>query len=65
VSEASTQHEPDELRFLMICGSMPMLTDASRWPDSLSFTLSARIGCPGDYVIERAFVEAVGSRVQA
>ncbi len=41
----------------MICGSSEMLKDLSKILDSLDFEVSARIGVPGDYVIERAFVE--------
>ena len=47
---------------VMICGNMPMLKDARRLLDQMGFTVSPGIGRPGDYVIERAFVEAVGSR---
>lgn len=41
----------------MICGNMRMLADASSWLDANGFAVSAHIGAPGDYVIERAFVE--------
>jgi ferredoxin--NADP+ reductase len=41
----------------MICGSSEMLKDLSNILDSLDFVVSPRIGVPGDYVIERAFVE--------
>lgn len=41
----------------MICGSPQMLTDISGMLDSQGFRISAGIGQPGDYVIERAFVE--------
>jgi len=41
----------------MICGSAEMLKDLSKILDSLDFEVSPRIGVPGDYVIERAFVE--------
>lgn len=41
----------------MICGSPHMLTDTSNLLDSRGFKVSPRIGEPGDYVIERAFVE--------
>jgi hypothetical protein len=34
-----------------------MLADTSRLLDSYGFAISPRIGVPGDYVIERAFVE--------
>jgi ferredoxin--NADP+ reductase len=41
----------------MICGSPQMLADTSNLLDSIGFTISPGIGEPGDYVIERAFVE--------
>ncbi|MBD7978189.1 MULTISPECIES: ferredoxin-NADP reductase [Pseudomonas] len=41
----------------MICGSPSMLTDTSATLDSFGLTASARMGDPGDYLIERAFVE--------
>lgn len=41
----------------MICGSPQMLEDTSALLDAIGFKVSARIGEPGDYVIERAFVE--------
>jgi len=41
----------------MICGSPAMLADSSQLLDQLGFTVSAHIGAPGDYVIERAFVD--------
>jgi ferredoxin--NADP+ reductase len=41
----------------MICGSPTMLADTSRILDERGFTISPHIGVPGDYVIERAFVE--------
>nr|WP_298376696.1 ferredoxin--NADP reductase [uncultured Halomonas sp.] len=41
----------------MICGSPAMLVDTSALLDSLGFKISPRMGEPGDYVIERAFVE--------
>ena len=41
----------------MICGSPAMLKDTSAILDGLGFTISPHIGAPGDYVIERAFVE--------
>lgn len=41
----------------MICGSQVMLDDTANLLDSLGFVVSPRIGEPGDYVIERAFVE--------
>lgn len=41
----------------MICGSPHMLTDTSDLLDARGFKVSKRIGEPGDYVIERAFVE--------
>lgn len=41
----------------MICGSPQMLADTSALLDRRGFKVSPRIGDPGDYVIERAFVE--------
>ena len=41
----------------MICGGPDMLKDTQLLLDSLSFKVSPRIGEPGDYVIEHAFVE--------
>ncbi|MBE0471533.1 MAG: ferredoxin--NADP reductase [Methyloprofundus sp.] len=42
---------------VMICGSPQMLKDTEDLLDSRGFMVSPRIGDPGDYVIERAFVE--------
>jgi ferredoxin--NADP+ reductase len=41
----------------MICGSPAMLEDSCKLLDSRGFQISPRQGEPGDYVIERAFVE--------
>jgi ferredoxin/flavodoxin---NADP+ reductase len=41
----------------MVCGSPSMLADIRRMLDERGFTISPNIGTPGDYVIERAFVE--------
>jgi ferredoxin--NADP+ reductase len=41
----------------MICGSPEMLKDTAARLDHLGFEVSPGIGQPGDYVIERAFVE--------
>ena len=41
----------------MICGSPAMLDEISRMLDGFGFRISPHIGEPGDYVIERAFVE--------
>jgi len=41
----------------MICGSPEMLKDTQDLLDSMNFIVSPRIGEPGDYVIEHAFVE--------
>lgn len=41
----------------MICGSPSMLEDTSQLLDARGFTVSPHIGKPGEYVIERAFVE--------
>lgn len=41
----------------MICGSPAMLGSLGNLLDERGFVVSPRIGMPGDYVIERAFVE--------
>jgi ferredoxin--NADP+ reductase len=41
---------------VMVCGSPAMLTDTCRLLDARGFQISPRVGEPGDYVIERAFV---------
>jgi len=41
----------------MICGSPAMLKELSDMLDARGFKVSPNIGTPGDYVIERAFVE--------
>ena len=41
----------------MLCGSPAMLADTSAMLDRLGFEVSSHTGVPGDYVIERAFVE--------
>ncbi|WP_019594429.1 ferredoxin--NADP reductase [Thioalkalivibrio sp. ALM2T] len=41
----------------MICGSPAMLEDLSNLLDQMGFTASPKTGVPGEYVIERAFVE--------
>lgn len=41
----------------MICGSPEMLKDTSTELDKLGFEVSKGVGQPGDYVIERAFVD--------
>ena len=41
----------------MICGSPAMLEDCCTMLDERGFKVSPHIGAPGDYVIERAFVE--------
>jgi ferredoxin--NADP+ reductase len=41
----------------MICGSPGMLKDISAMLDARGFHISQGVGEPGDYVIERAFVE--------
>ena len=41
----------------MICGSPAMLDDCCKMLDARGFRISPHIGAPGDYVIERAFVE--------
>jgi len=47
---------PDSDR-VMLCGSPSMLADACALLDARGFVASAQRGVPGDYVIERAFVE--------
>jgi ferredoxin/flavodoxin---NADP+ reductase len=42
---------------VMVCGSPAMLTDTCALLDKRGFRISPHIGEPGDYVIERAFVE--------
>jgi len=42
---------------VMVCGSPSMLKDTTALLDSLGFGMSPHIGTPGQYVIERAFVE--------
>lgn len=41
----------------MVCGSPSMLDDTCELLDARGFKISSHIGEPGDYVIERAFVE--------
>jgi ferredoxin--NADP+ reductase len=41
----------------MICGSPSMLDETSQVLDGFGLKVSARMGEPGDYLIERAFVE--------
>ncbi len=41
----------------MLCGSPHMLADTRKLLDERGFIISPHIGEPGDYVIERAFVE--------
>ena len=41
----------------MICGSMAVLRDLSALLDSMGFTCSPNQGEPGDYVVERSFVD--------
>jgi ferredoxin--NADP+ reductase len=48
--------DPANDRF-MICGSPQMLADLRTLLDARGFEASARIGTPGHYVFERAFVE--------
>ena len=42
---------------VMLCGSPAMLEDLSNMLNSRGFKVSPGVGQPGDYVIERAFVE--------
>jgi len=46
---------------VMICGNVRMIAEARALLDRLGFEVSAGIGDPGDYVFERAFVEAVSA----
>jgi len=48
--------EPGDDR-VMVCGSPAMLSDTQALLDRRRFRISPHIGEPGDYVIERAFVE--------
>jgi ferredoxin--NADP+ reductase len=41
----------------MICGSPQMLADFRAMFDARGFVAAPRIGVPGDYVFERAFVD--------
>jgi ferredoxin--NADP+ reductase len=41
----------------MICGSPSMNKDTADLLDARGFVVSPGVGEPGDYVIERAFVE--------
>lgn len=41
----------------MICGSASMLADVSQLLDERGLQISPHQGSPGDYVIERVFVE--------
>ncbi|MNM50038.1 Ferredoxin--NADP reductase [compost metagenome] len=50
------QLDPANDRF-MICGSPQMLADLRNVLDARGFQVSSRIGTPGHYVFERAFVE--------
>jgi hypothetical protein len=43
----------------MICGNMRMLADATALLDSRGLEASPQIGVPGDYLVERAFVESL------
>jgi ferredoxin--NADP+ reductase len=46
-----------EIDRAMICGSPSMLDDSAALLDQHGLVISPRMGDPGDYVIERAFVE--------
>jgi ferredoxin--NADP+ reductase len=48
--------DPEQDR-VMICGGPTMLKDTCRILDERGFRISPHIGAPGDYVIERAFVD--------
>ena len=49
--------DPDNDRF-MICGNVRMLADAGRILEARGLAVSPHIGVPGDYLVERAFVES-------
>jgi hypothetical protein len=42
----------------MICGNMRMLADAARILAARGLAVSPQIGVPGDFLVERAFVES-------
>lgn len=44
---------------IMLCGNMRMLKDATAFLESSGFAPSPQIGMPGDYLVERAFVDSV------
>ncbi len=48
--------DPANDRF-MLCGNPQMLADLRTLLNARSFNASVRIGSPGDYVFERAFVD--------
>lgn len=48
--------DPEQDR-AMVCGSMEMLRDTTAALEQLGFEISPNQGTPGDFVIERAFVE--------
>jgi ferredoxin--NADP+ reductase len=54
---------PQTDRF-MVCGNMRMIDDVNRLLAARGFNVSPRIGVPGDYVIERAFVESFDTRAE-
>jgi ferredoxin--NADP+ reductase len=56
--------DPATDRF-MICGNMRMVADAGRLLQLRGLAISPSIGSPGDYVIERAFVETFASGTAA
>ena len=41
---------------VMVCGSPTMIADLSQLLDARGFHISAHVGEPGDYLVERAFV---------
>ncbi len=50
--------DPRRDRF-MICGNMRMLADSTALLQARGFEPSPQIGVPGDYLVERAFVESL------
>jgi len=55
--EIGLPHLNPETDRAMICGNQAMLDDCCKLLDARGFKISPRQGEPGDYVIERAFVE--------
>lgn len=56
ISDGDIMLDPKTDR-IMLCGSKDMLEDLSKLLDERGFSISPRQGDPGDYVMERSFVE--------